>query len=38
MIKTFGQAPPPPTFFEKLKSGLAKSTGALGDNITVIFT
>ncbi|HTO40772.1 MAG TPA: signal recognition particle-docking protein FtsY [Rhizomicrobium sp.] len=38
MIKTFGQAPPPPTFFEKLKSGLAKSTGALGENITGIFT
>jgi fused signal recognition particle receptor len=38
MIKTFGQAPPPPTFFEKLKEGLAKSTGALGENITGIFT
>ena len=38
MIKTFGQAQPPPTFFEKLKEGLAKSTGALGENITGIFT
>jgi fused signal recognition particle receptor len=38
MIKTFGQAPPPPTFFEKLKEGLSKSTGALGENITGIFT
>jgi len=38
MIKTFGQAPPPPTFFEKLKAGLSKSTGALGENITGIFT
>ncbi len=38
MIKTFGQAPPPPTFFERLKAGLSKSTGALGENITGIFT
>jgi fused signal recognition particle receptor len=38
MIKTFGQPPPPPTFFEKLKEGLSKSTGALGENITGIFT
>jgi fused signal recognition particle receptor len=38
MIKTFGQAPPPPTFFEKLKDGLSKTTGALGESITGIFT
>jgi fused signal recognition particle receptor len=33
-MKTFGQAPPPPTLFERLKSGLAKSAGGL----TGIFT
>lgn len=30
MIRQFGEAPPPLTFFEKLKSGLAKSAGAFG--------
>lgn len=30
MIRQFGEAPPPLTFFEKLKAGLAKSAGALG--------
>lgn len=35
MIRQFGEAPPPLTFFEKLKAGLAKSAGALGlDTIT----
>jgi fused signal recognition particle receptor len=29
-MRQFGEAPPPPTFFERLKSGLAKSAGALG--------
>jgi fused signal recognition particle receptor len=29
-MRQFGEAPPPPTFFEKLKSGLAKSASALG--------
>ena len=29
-MRDFGEAPPPPTFFERLKEGLAKSTGALG--------
>ena len=29
-MRQFGEAPPPPTFFERLKEGLAKSTGALG--------
>jgi fused signal recognition particle receptor len=29
-MRQFGEAPPPPTFFERLKQGLAKSTGALG--------
>ncbi|MDR3527213.1 MAG: signal recognition particle-docking protein FtsY [Rhizomicrobium sp.] len=30
MIRQFGEAPPPLTFFEKLKAGLAKSAGAIG--------
>jgi fused signal recognition particle receptor len=30
LIRQFGEAPPPLTFFEKLKAGLAKSAGALG--------
>ncbi len=29
-MRQFGEAPPPLTFFERLKSGLAKSAGALG--------
>ena len=29
-MRQFGEAPPPPTFFERLKEGLAKSSGALG--------
>jgi fused signal recognition particle receptor len=37
-MRTFGEAPPPPTLFEKLKSGLARSTGALGESIGGIFT
>jgi len=35
-MRTFGEAPPEPTFFERLKEGLAKSTAGLG--ITGIFT
>ena len=34
-MRTFGEAPPPPTFFDRLKSGLAKT--GLGDN-PVAFT
>lgn len=30
MIRQFGEAPPPLTFFEKLKAGLAKSAGSIG--------
>jgi len=30
LIRQFGEAPPPLTFFEKLKAGLAKSAGAIG--------
>ena len=29
-MREFGEAPPPPTFFERLKEGLAKSAGTLG--------
>ncbi len=29
-MRTFGEAPPPPTFFERLKEGLAKSADSLG--------
>jgi len=29
-MRQFGEAPPPPTFFERLKSGLSKSAGSLG--------
>jgi fused signal recognition particle receptor len=29
-MRQFGEAPPPLTFFERLKTGLAKSAGALG--------
>jgi len=29
-MRQFGEAPPPPTFFERLKAGLAKSAGVLG--------
>ena len=37
-MKTFGQAPPEPTFLERLKSGLAKSAAGLTGNLTDIFT
>jgi fused signal recognition particle receptor len=37
-MRTFGEAPPEPTFFERLKSGLAKSTAGLSDNLLGIFT
>jgi fused signal recognition particle receptor len=29
-MRQFGEAPPPPTFLERLKAGLSKSAGALG--------
>jgi fused signal recognition particle receptor len=29
-MRQFGEAPPPPTFFDRLKQGLAKSAGTLG--------
>ncbi len=37
-MKTFGQAPPPLTLFERLKEGLAKSTGGLSQELTGIFS
>jgi fused signal recognition particle receptor len=37
-MRQFGEAPPPPSFFERLKEGLSRSTGGLTDNITGIFT
>lgn len=37
-MRDFGEAPPPPTFFERLKEGLSRSTAGLSDNITGIFT
>jgi fused signal recognition particle receptor len=37
-MRDFGEAPPPPTFFERLKEGLARSTAGLSDNIAGIFT
>ena len=37
-MRTFGEAPPPPSWGERLKSGLARSTGALGANLAGVFT
>ena len=37
-MRTFGEAPPEPTFFERLKEGLSKSTAGLTDNLAGIFT
>jgi fused signal recognition particle receptor len=37
-MREFGEAPPPPTFFERLKEGLSRSTAGLSDNIAGIFT
>ncbi|HWA88514.1 MAG TPA: signal recognition particle-docking protein FtsY [Rhizomicrobium sp.] len=36
-MRTFGEAPPPPTLFERLKEGLSRSTRGLSDSITGIF-
>jgi fused signal recognition particle receptor len=36
-MRTFGEAPPPPTFLERLTSGLAKK-GGLSDSLVGIFT
>lgn len=37
-MRTFGEAPPPPTLVERLKEGLARSTGGLSDNLAAVFT
>jgi len=37
-MRQFGEAPPPLTFFERLKEGLSRSTAGLSDSITGIFT
>ena len=37
-MRDFGEAPPPETFFERLKSGLSRSTAGLSDSISGIFT
>jgi fused signal recognition particle receptor len=37
-MRDFGEAPPPPTFFERLKTGLSRSTAGLSDSITGIVT
>jgi fused signal recognition particle receptor len=37
-MRDFGESPPPPTFFERLKEGLSRSTAGLSDNIAGIFT
>jgi fused signal recognition particle receptor len=37
-MRQFGEPPPPPGFFERLKEGLSRSTGGLSDNISGIFT
>ncbi len=36
-MRTFGEAPPPLTLFERLKEGLSRSTKGLSDSITGIF-
>ena len=37
-MRDFGEAPPPPTFFERLKTGLSRSTAGLSDSIAGIVT
>jgi len=37
-MRTFGEAPPPPKLFERLKEGLSRSSGGLSDNLTGVFT
>jgi fused signal recognition particle receptor len=36
-MRTFGEAPPPLTLFERLKEGLSRSTAGLSDAVTGIF-
>ncbi|HEX3945133.1 MAG TPA: signal recognition particle-docking protein FtsY [Rhizomicrobium sp.] len=37
-MRTFGEAPPPPTLFERLKEGLSRSSGGLTDNLAGVLT
>lgn len=37
-MRDFGEAPPPPTVLERLKSGLSRTTGGLSDSLTGILT
>ncbi len=37
-MRDFGEAPPPPTFFERLKAGLSRSTAGLTDNLAGVLT
>ena len=37
-MRQFGEAPPPPTRFERLKAGLSRSTVGLSDSLEGIFT
>jgi len=37
-MRSFGEAPPPPTLFERLREGLSRSTAGLSDNLTGVFT
>jgi len=37
-MRQFGEAPPPPTRFERLKAGLSRSTAGLSDSLEGIFT
>ncbi len=37
-MRTFGEAPPPPTLLERLKEGLSRSSAGLSDNLIGIFT
>jgi fused signal recognition particle receptor len=37
-MRTFGEAPPPPTVFERLKKGLSRSSGGLSDSLAGVFT
>ena len=37
-MRTFGEAPPPPTLFERLKVGLSRSSAGLSDNLIGLLT
>ncbi|MDE2466216.1 MAG: signal recognition particle-docking protein FtsY [Alphaproteobacteria bacterium] len=37
-VRTFGEAPPPPSWADRLKQGLSRSTGSLGESLSGVFT